>query len=127
MEKQMGKIRTIRFFSQKNQEVLIVHSALAKKFAEHLEKDSAVKKYQTNVALENWKEYVSSAGIRKSYLTCEWTSDFLIEDENAQVSVREIVSASDLDKRAEVEKLEISRRYWKSVNVFSWQAVIVEE
>ena len=34
------------------------------------------------------------------------------------------ISASDLTKRAEVEKLELSRRYWAALGVHDWKIVI---
>ena len=37
----------------------------------------------------------------------------------------EIIRPSDLEKRAEVEKLELSRRYWAMLGVVDWKVVVL--
>lgn len=49
MRKKDDKTRTISFFSQKNQQVIIVTSAMAKKYALDMEKDDSVIKYEANI------------------------------------------------------------------------------
>lgn len=78
MEKQGKRARDIRFYSKKNKAMVSVHSYSAKRYAERLEEDDRVKSYQANIALNNWEERISPAGIRSSYRACGWTTDFLI-------------------------------------------------
>ena len=40
--------------------------------------------------------------------------------------IREIISAEQLRKRAEVEKLELSRRYWNGLDIDDWRIVVEE-
>ena len=47
----------------------------------------------------------------------EWTSDFLIAFQDDSVGIRELLPERFLLKAAEMEKLEISRRYWKAGHV----------
>ena len=49
MRKKDDKTRTISFISQKNQQVIIVTSAMAKKCAIDSEKDDSVIKYEANI------------------------------------------------------------------------------
>ncbi len=49
MEKQSKRIRDIRFFSKKNEDLISVHTTSAQHYAELLERDPEVQSYQTNV------------------------------------------------------------------------------
>ena len=40
--------------------------------------------------------------------------------------IREIVSVEQLRKRAVVEQLELSRRYWGALDVSGWKVVVME-
>lgn len=67
---------------------------------------------------------VQKTDIRGEYFRGQWTSDFFIRFSDGTTGVRELVSASDLTQRAEVEKLELSRRYWAALGVHDWKIVI---
>ena len=41
--------------------------------------------------------------------------------------VRELVHREDLTKRAMVERLELSRRYWVARDIDEWKVVLVDE
>lgn len=125
MEKLAAKARDIKFFSSKNGGMVTVHSVWAKKYAEALEEDESIKFYRTNVALENWIDKISTIGLRTSYLQTGWSSDFMLVMQDDNVAIRELVTADDLKKKAEIEKLEISRRYWKIAHVSDWGVVMV--
>ena len=120
MEKLAAKTRDIKFFSKKNGAMITVHSIWAKKYTEMLEEDSSIKLYRTNIALENWGDKISTIGLRTSYLQTGWSSDFMLVMQDGSVAIRELMTADDLKKKAEMEKLEISRRYWKVAHVNDW-------
>lgn len=127
MEKLASKVRDIRFFSHKNGGMVTVHSVEAKRFADALEADQDIKLYQTNVTLENWRDKISSTGVRTSYLKTDWSTDFLLVKRDDSVAIRELIAHEALEKRAEMEKLEISRRYWKVAHVDDWGMVLVQK
>ena len=41
--------------------------------------------------------------------------------------VRELAHRADLAKRAMVERLELSRRYWVARDIDEWKVVLVDE
>ena len=129
MEKANSKKRDIRFYSEKNEAICIVHSDYAKKYAQLLETNEEVKHYKACVPLEKQKyEHVAKIGLRKNYFNTEWATDFLIFYVDGRFGVREIVSANeDLSKQATLEKLEFSRRYWTQQGAFDWKILILKE
>ena len=126
MEKVGNRYRDIRFYSEKNGEMVSVHSYEAKKYAGKLENDEGVKSFKANVELEGFQDKISLAGIRKLYRECSWTSSFLLEKVDGGVAVREVVGADALEKRSELEKLELSRRYWTAAHVDDWSIVQID-
>ena len=70
--------------------------------------------------------YIQRLGIRKQYFEGQWASDFLIRYTDGTKGIREIVSKEMLDKRAVMEKLEFSRRYWSLSKVDNWKVVVIE-
>ena len=126
MEHLGTKTRDIHFFSQKNQKMMCVHSRQARDYAKQLEEMDNVKSYETCVPLDMGRFiHVQPVDIRPDYLQKEWTTDFLLEDRDGHKSVREVVLASSLKKRAMVERLELSRRYWATMNIKDWKVVLV--
>ena len=117
---------TIRFPGEKCKEVVVVHCREAISYTKTLDNDDEVVEYRTDVELTGWKEKISLAGVRKAYQEYEWTSDFVITYSDHRVAVRELVKKADLAKRAVVEKLEISRRYWSAQNV-DWGVIVIDE
>ena len=125
VERMGAKTRDIHFFSQKNQKMMCVHSRQTRDYAKQLEEMDSVKSYETCVPLDMGRFiHVQPVDIRPDYLQKEWTTDFLLEDRNGHKSVREVVLASSLKKRAMVERLELSRRYWATLNI-EWAVVLV--
>ena len=58
----------------------------------------------------------------------EWATDFVIYYADGSMGIREIVTETMLAKRANIEKLEFSRRYWSvSESVKDWKIVIMEK
>lgn len=128
MEKAGIRTRDIRFFSEKNQKMICVHSRWARNFAKHLEKQSWVTSYETCVPLDLDRfQNVSPVDIRREYLQTPWTSDFLIQTADGRKSIREFVDARDFTKKAVMEKLELSRRYWAILDITDWKLVISGE
>ncbi len=62
--------------------------------------------------------------IRKEYFSQEWTSDFVIQAADGRNSVREFIDERELTKKAVMEKLELSRRYWSILDITDWKLVI---
>ena len=128
MEKAGKKCRDISFRSQKNQVVLCVHSKEAREYARILEEDEQVKSFEVGYLLDqNRYTYVNPLDIRKDYFATQWTTDFVLHYADGRIGIRELIGKGGLTKRANVEKLEFSRRYWSSTEAADWKAVIMEK
>lgn len=128
MERAGVRTRDIQFYSEKNQQMICVHSRRARDFAKYLEQQSWVKTYQTCVPLVLDKlPHVSPVDIRREYFQISWTTDFLICTADGRIAVREFIDAKDFTKKAIIEKLELSRRYWAILDISEWKLVICGE
>lgn len=128
MEKAGVRTRDIQFFSEKNQRMVCVHSRRARDFAKYLERQPWVASYETCVPLDLDRfRNVNPVDIRREYLSLQWTTDFLIRTADGQTSVREFADTADFTKKAVIEKLELSRRYWTVLDVSDWKLVIFSE
>ena len=126
MDKPGKKVRDIRFYSEKNEKIMIVHSEGARAYSKYLEDREEVESYEVGKLLDEGRvKMVSRVDIRGEYISQEWTSDFVIKYQDGITGVREIIRPSDLEKRAEVEKLELSRRYWAMLGVANWKVVVL--
>lgn len=127
MDKAGIKTRDIRFFSNKNDQIICIHSKWARDYAKYLEQQPWVQSYQAVVPLEpDYMQYVSPVDIRSLYFKSEWATDFLIRFVDGRKGVRELVHREDLTKRAMVERLELSRRYWAVRDIDEWKVVLVD-
>ena len=125
MDKAGMKTRDIRFFSSKNDKIICIHSKWARDYAKYLEQQPWVQSYQAVVPLEpDYMQYVSPVDIRSLYFKSEWATDFLIRFVDGRKGVRELVYKEDLTKRAIVERLELSRRYWAVRDIDEWKVVL---
>ena len=70
---------------------------------------------------------INPVGIRSSYFSQEWKTDFLIHKRDSSLSVCELVRADELTKATTLEQLELSRRYWEVAGVSDWRIVLVQE
>lgn len=129
MDKALGKRRDISFRSEKNGKVMCVHSREAREYARVLESDENVVSYEVCQSLDRERyQFVSPIDIRKDYFETEWATDFVIRFVDGSIGIREIVTEVMLSKRANVEKLEFSRRYWSSSeSVKDWKIVLMEK
>lgn len=133
MQKSKSRRRDIKFFSQKNDEMFIVHSERVRSYAERLEKDDNVIAYHPCKVLEGeGMSKVNPLGIRKAYLNSwekdyQWESDFIIWFANGTRSIREIVEVDSLHKRDIEERLELSRRYWAAQGICDWKIIIFQQ
>ena len=119
------KTRDIAYHSAKNGGMVTVHSEAARAYSKYLEERSDVMSYEACKPLDvNRLDTLQKTDIRGEYFKAQWTSDFCVRFSDGTTGVRELVSASDLAKRAEVEKLELSRRYWAALGVNDWMVVI---
>ena len=126
MDKPGKKVRDIKFFSEKNQAVIVVHSEEARAYSKYLEDWEEVESYEVNKRLDEGRlRSVPRVDIRADFLKQEWTTDFYLRFEDGTVGIREIVQPTALQKRAEVEKLELSRRYWTLMGVKDWKVVVM--
>lgn len=126
MEKSGKKTRDIRFYSEKNKALITIHSREARDYAKLLEADERVASYSAGRKLDEGRlQMIPRLGIRGVYFEQTWETDFYILGKDGSVSVRELIrSASEL-KRADAEKLELSRRYWHHAGVSDWKVVEV--
>lgn len=128
MEKAGVRTRDIQFWSEKNQAMVCVHSRRARDFARWLEQQPWVLSYETCVPLQMDKfSNVNPVDIRREYLSLQWTTDFVIRTADGRTTVREFVDARDFSKKAVIEKLELSRRYWAIMDVTDWRLVVSGE
>ena len=129
MDKVGKKCRDISFRSEKNQKVVCVHSREAREYARILESEPEILSYEVCFKLDRERyQFVSTVDIRKDYFDVEWATDFVLHFADGSVGIREIVTEAMLSKRANVEKLEFSRRYWSSSeSVKDWKIVIMEK
>ena len=125
MHKDKARTRDIYFFSQKSNQMMCVHSERAREHARRLEEDGGVESYEVNVQLNiDQYPYLSAVDIRASYFQTQWTSDFMVRYQDGRREIQEIVNVEDLKKRAVIEKLELSRRYWELMQVSKWCVVL---
>lgn len=129
MDKAVGKRRDITFRSEKNQKVMCVHSREAREYARILESDELVVSYEVCQGLDMERyQFVSSLDLRKDYFAVEWATDFILHYADGSTGIREIATEAMLAKRANIEKLEFSRRYWSaSESVKDWKIVLMEK
>ena len=127
MRKSGVKTRDIRFFSEKNDTMLCVHTSLERYYAKWLEDQPWVERYETGVLLDaSQMDHVSRVDIRSSYFDTSWASDFMVTLADGRKEIREIITLGQLRKRAVVEQLELSRRYWSALDVSDWKVVVME-
>lgn len=119
------KTRDIAYHSGKNGGMVVVHSKAARAYSKYLEERPEVASYEACKPLDiNRLDALQKTDIRGEYFREWWVSDFYIRRADGTAAVRELVSAADLTRRAEVEKLELSRRYWAALGVSDWRIVI---
>lgn len=127
MRKSGVKTRDIRFFSEKNDTMLCVHTSLERDYAKWLEDQPWVERYETGVLLDaSQMDHVSRVDIRSSYFDTSWASDFMVTLADGRKEIREIINSGQLRKRAVVEQLELSRRYLSALDVSDWKVVVME-
>ena len=86
-----------------------------------------MERYETGVLLyASQMDHVSRVDIRSNYFETAWESDFMLIHADGRKEIREIISAEQLRKRAVVEQLELSRRYWSALDVSGWKVVVME-
>jgi hypothetical protein len=125
MDKAGKKTRDIAYHSAKNGGMVTVHSEAARAYSKYLEERSEITAYEACKPLDiNRLGALQKTDIRGEYFREQWSSDFYIRHADGTAAVRELVSAADLTKRAEVEKLELSRRYWAALGINDWKVVI---
>lgn len=129
MDKSGGKRRDITFRSEKNGKVMCVHSREAREYARILESDDMVVSYEACQSLDKERyQFVSPIDFRKDYFDVEWATDFVLHFADGSIGIREVAIEAMLAKRANIEKLEFSRRYWSvSESVKDWKIVIMEK
>lgn len=126
MNKNRKNIRDISFMSKKNGRVIMVHSVIAREVARLLENDDRVEHYDTDVPLEKVAEKIDATGLRDAYLTIGWKTDFMIYLIDERIVIVEVETRENLEKKASIEQLEISRRYWKG-QADDWKIVMGDE
>lgn len=128
MDKLRKKTRDIQFYSKKNEGMITVHDRYARKYASFLESQPEIVRYEVGVLLEQRNYiHVFPVDIRKTYFQTQWASDFCLYFSDGRYAIRELVCPSDLERLAEIEKLEFSRRYWAAKGLTDWMVVVVPD
>ena len=110
MEKVGVKTRDIQFYSEKGGVMVKVHSKPARDYAKWLEGEAWVESYEAACPWDLTRyPHIDRIGIRPAYFETEW----------------ELVTAVQLQKKADLEKLELSRRYWVVLDVSDWKVVVI--
>ena len=126
MERAGERTRNIRFYSQKSNEIVCLHSKWARDYAKSLETQPWVSSYEVAFPLDaDIMGRVSRAGIRADYLQTECATDFVLRYADGRKGVRELIQRQQLKKKAYVERLELSRRYWTATGT-EWMVVIID-
>lgn len=127
MEKVSKKNRTITFHSNKNNQVMTVHTREARIYAKVLENDQEVQSYETNIQWSRERYmFVNKIRIRKMHFESDWSSDFKVYYKNGTIAIREVLSETALNKDATIEKLELSRRYWHHAeHITNWKIILI--
>ena len=126
MERTGERTRDIRFFSAKNNDIVCLHSKWARDYAKWLETQPCVQNYEAGCPMDaDIMGRISRAGIRTDYLQAGWATDFVLQYADGHKGVRELVQQQQLKKKAYVERLELSRRYWATTDT-EWMVVIVD-
>ena len=126
MTKTSLKTRDFQWWSAKNGTLIRVHSQTARDYGKWLEGQPDAEAFEAQKALELERlPHVSPTGIRKLYFQTQWCSDFYIRFADGRIGVRELTASAALDKQAEVEKLELSRRYWAAMDITDWKVVLI--
>lgn len=125
MERLGERTRDIRFYSSKNGDIVCLHSKWARNYAKWLEEQPWVQSYEAGYPLNaDIMGRISRAGIRTNYMQAGWATDFVIWYADGHKGVRELIQQQQLKKKAYVERLELSRRYWAATDT-EWMVVIV--
>lgn len=125
MKKKGLKARAIKFYSKKNEQIIVTYSNAEKEYLRKLDVEEHVKSYTTNFELDCERiKKLKETGIRKAYFDISWMTDLKIINNNGSIAVREFTSKEDLMKKATIEKLELSRRYWNSFQINDWKIVL---
>ncbi|MCI9547745.1 MAG: hypothetical protein HFF20_00750 [Oscillospiraceae bacterium] len=120
------KTRNFQWWSGKNGALIRVHSKAARDYGKWLEVQPEVEAFEAGKALELERlPHVNPTGIRKLYFQPQWCSDFYIKFADGHIGVRELAASTALDKQAEIEKLELSRRYWAAMDIIDWKVVLI--
>ena len=72
-------------------------------------------------------KYIPAIDIRSEYFDYAWMTDFKITTTDGRVLIRELATKSQMKRRMFVERLEFSRRYWKTLDISDWKIVIWED
>ena len=119
--------RTIRFYSEKEKQILTVFNEPAYIYAMNLETDDMISNYKIAVEL-NKSQFIQidTVGLRNEMFNQNWYSDFLIQYDDGSLAVRELLDKNKINYLKELRKLEFSRRYWKQQNINDWKIVLYD-
>ena len=105
---------------------MVVHTEDARSYAKYLEERDEIVSYDVCVPLDPGAlDRVDKVDIRGDYFRQQWESDFQLIYVDGTYGIREVIKPDDMEKLAEIEKLELSRRYWKLLGITDWKVVLV--
>ena len=119
--------RTIRFYSEKEKQILTVFNEPAYIYSMNLETDDMISNYKIAVELNKSQFiHIDTVGLRNEMFNQNWYSDFLIQYDDGSLAVRELLDKNKINYLKELRKLEFSRRYWKQQNINDWKIVLYD-
>lgn len=128
MERPEDRKMLYKFYSEKNNRNMYVHSRGAMEYAAELEAKEWVQSYETNVILEADRLSHIPMHVSDDDLGVEWTTDFVITHVDGHRIVKEIVPKKCMADVSYLMRLEMSRRYWALADDGSqWMIVSVDD
>ena len=101
MKKKGLKARAIKFYSKKNEQIIVTYSNAEKEYLRKLDVEEHVKSYTTNFELDCERiKKLKETGIRKAYFNISWMTDLKIINSDGSIAVREFTRKEDLIKKA---------------------------
>lgn len=113
MRRKAQKSRCEKRKISKSEEVIRVYDIIQNKYADILDKDSAIKEIRCNVPLDGELD--------------EFMSDFVCVKSDGDLLVRECAFRKYLTKPLTIKLLDQSREYWVRRGVIDWKVIVDAE
>lgn len=125
MRKKNQKDRTTKMKLDKCSELCVFYDKVQGAVARELTADPEVVAFGMNVPLD----FTKGLSLPKDFNPPEetYTTDFVITYADGRTAVREAMFRKHLARPSVVERLELSRQYWRQHGIADWKIVIEKE